>query len=92
MLNKFECIDTASLTVASRTYEVILVTSPEGKQKVVYVYNHDGQYFSLFLTLDDLLLFITDGVKADASKNEWERESFDNEEDLDGFLETMVVE
>ena len=90
-MNKFVCIDAACITTASRTYEVILVTSPEGKQTIVYVYNHDGQEFSLFYSLQDLIMLITNGVNTDTSKNQWERECFDSEIELDLFLTNMIV-
>ena len=90
-MNKFECIDTACITTASRTYEVILVTSPSGTQTIVYVYNHDGQEFSLFHSLQDLIMFITNGVNVDTSKNQWKRECFDSEIELDLFLANVIV-
>lgn len=40
---------------ADRSVNAILVTSPEGEQRIVYEYNREGLYYKLFFSLQKLL-------------------------------------
>lgn len=84
--------------LASRTYYTILLTNPkdQGSTTVVYLYNHDGQYFTLFKDLTDIAAFMHGQLdndfqplaSFDAPDNVDKVDEFDEFAEVDTFLET----
>ena len=75
-MNSFTCIDISYLR-SSRTLETILITNKQ-KSKTLYVYNYEGLYFYVFKNLVELLNFFEERIESTIS--------FENEEELDGYL------
>lgn len=68
---------------ADRTLECYLLTNSEGTQKIIYIYNREGLYFKVFLSIAGVIdYFIND--KDDGIYTE-----YDDEDELDNFLETV---
>ena len=50
-MNTIQTVQVDYINYASRTLETIILTNEEMSQKVVYLYNHDGQSFRIFENL-----------------------------------------
>lgn len=74
------CLYTEAILLASRTLEICKKYASadidDDKHDIVFIYNHEGQYFRVYDNIQDLLVF--DSAKSIAS--------FENEDDLDAYL------
>ncbi len=66
---------------ASRTIETIEVSLGR-KSKIYFIYNHEGMHFRLFDSLISLIQFFEASIES--------KISFDNEMELDAYLEKVV--
>lgn len=67
----------------SRTIEIILISN-SFKQKVLYMYNYEGYFFRVFENILDLINCLADNFVP--------HHHFDNEEQLDNYLEKYLLE
>ena len=81
-MNTFQSIDISYLR-ANRTIETILLKNGT-TEKVLYTYNFEGTHYRVFENIGDILHFFED--KFDP------KVSFDNETDLDNYLNCMDLE
>lgn len=55
-------VDTTCIGFASRTLETYLRLSTDEEPKIFYVYNHDGQYFTVYPTLQEWLNYSEEDI------------------------------
>lgn len=81
-MNRIQLLDTSYLR-PDRTVNGILITNPEGRNRIVYEYNREGIYFKLFLSFQALFAYFLedDGKSFDGE--------FYSEEELDGYLRSL---
>ena len=79
LMNTINPIETQYLR-ASRTIETLFVANIN---KVVYVYNYEGNHFRVFAELNDLIQFFQFGVEP--------KLDFSSELELDNFLADQFV-
>jgi hypothetical protein len=80
-MNTFISINTEYLS-PSRTIEVVLVSNSKTK-KMFYVYNFEGNSFSVFSNIIDLIQFF------EVSSNACEH--FDKDEELDSYFSKLIL-
>ena len=80
--NKIKTIQTDYLK-PSKTIETILISN-SNKEKVVYLYNFEGNHFRLFFNVIDLMTFF--------DNKDVDNKEFVNENDLDNFLINIEIE
>ena len=81
-MNQIRVLDTHYLR-PDWTINTILVTNPEGRNRVVYEYNREGIYFKLFLSFQALFAYFLedDGESFDGE--------FYSEEEIDSHLRSL---
>ena len=87
-MNTFHSVETHYIT-NSRTIETILlscekVNSIERIERIFYVYNYEGNSFRFFSSIMSLMNFFND--------NGEDYVHFENEEELDSFLDKIELE
>lgn len=79
------CLHTEAILLASRTLEICKKYASadidDDKHDIVFIYNHEGQYFRVYDNIQDLLVFDTEKSIA----------TFENEDDLDAYLSGETV-
>lgn len=79
------CLHSESIGLASRTLEICKKYTSSNidndAHEIVFVYNHEGQYFRVYDNIQDLLAFNTSASQA----------SFDTEDDLAAYLSGEAV-